>query len=260
MSEPAITSVHNERIKAFAALHRRKVRDAEGRYLVEGVNGVDEVLAAGQVEELLATEELAERYADRQVPLTIVAEHVLARVADARTPAGIIAVARRVPATLDDVLGHGFLVVLHEVADPGNAGTIIRTADAAGAAGVVLTAGSVDPWNPKTVRATVGSLTHVPIVVGVTVEEVLAACHAAGQRVVGLDARGSVDVADPEVATPPVALLFGSEAHGLPAAVRERLDLVVSVPRFGRAESLNLSAAVAVATFAVARRIHGSQG
>jgi RNA methyltransferase, TrmH family len=252
-----ITSVRNDRVKAVAALHRKKERDATGLYLVEGPNAVGEALVDGAVEDVYVTDDLADRYLDLEVGVTVVAEHVMEKLSDARSPQGVVAVARRRAAPLEDVLGHGFVVVLHEVADPGNAGAIIRTADAAGAAGVVLSTGSVDPWNPKAVRAAAGSLTHLDLVVDVDTEDVIDACRAVGQRIIGLDAGGHVDVDDPDATAPPVALVFGAEAHGLPDRILDRLDLVVAVPRYGRAESLNLAAAVAVTTFAVARRVHG---
>lgn len=257
MAEIDITSVQNDRVKAVAGLHRRKQRDAEGRYLVEGPNAVGEALRDGVVEDLYVTPELADLYGDVDADVTVVAGHVLAKLADSRTPQGVVAVARKRPVGLEDVVGRGVLVVLHEVADPGNAGAIVRTADAAGAAGVVFTSGSVDPWNPKAVRASAGSLTHLPITVDVTTDEVVATCRRVGQRIVALDAGGATDVHDPAAMEPPVALVFGSEAHGLPDALLDAVDLVVAVPRYGRAESLNLAAAVAVTTYTAARRIHG---
>lgn len=181
-----ITSTANPRVKAIAALARRKHRDAEGRYLVEGTRAVADLLDTGDVEEVLAVPDLdralCERVEAAGVTLTTVTEAVLAKVADAATPQGVVAVVRQRRAALGDVVGRGFLVVLHEVADPGNAGTAIRTATAAGAAGVVLTAGSVDPWNPKAVRASAGTVARQAVVVGVGVAEVTAACRAAEQR------------------------------------------------------------------------------
>lgn len=252
-----ITSVQNERVKAVAALQQKKHRDAEGRYLVEGPNAVGEALLDGVVEELYVTEEVADLYLGTHVDVTVVADHVLEKLADSRTPQGVVAVARRHGGGLADVVGRGFLVVLHEVSDPGNAGTIVRTADAAGASGVVFTAGSVDPYNPKAVRASAGSLTHLPVVTGVSPEDVVRACREVGQRVVALDAGAAVDIEEPGVLDPPVALLFGSEAHGLPDTLLDAVDGVVAVPRYGRAESLNLAAAVAVATYAAARAVAG---
>lgn len=253
-----ITSVQNERVKAVTALQQKKHRDAEGRYLVEGPNAVGEALLDGVVEELYVTEDVADLYLAADVAVTVVADHVLEKLADSRSPQGVVAVARRHDDGLADVVGRGFLVVLHEVSDPGNAGTIVRTSDAAGAAGVVFTSGSVDPYNPKAVRASAGSLTHLPVVTGVSPHEMVEACREAGQRVVALDAGGTVDIESPGVLAPPVALLFGSEAHGLPDSLLDLVDDVVAVPRYGRAESLNLAAAVAVASYAAARAAAGA--
>lgn len=251
-----ISSARNDRVKAVAALQQRKERDATGRYLVEGPNAVLEALTDGVVEQVWVTEELADRYRDVTVPVVVVADHVLEKVADSRSPQGVVAVATQRPATLDDVVGRGFLVACLEVSDPGNAGAIIRTADAAGAAGVVLTSGSVDPYNPKAVRAAAGSLTHLPLVTGVEVDQLLEACQAVSQRVLALDAAGTRPL-DATTLAPPVALLFGAEAHGLPDAVLDACDGIVAIPRYGRAESLNLAAAVAVTTFAAAAVVHG---
>lgn len=249
-----ITSTRNERVRAVAALARRKIRDAEDRYLVEGPNAVGEALRDGAVETLLVTPDLVDDYRPVDVDVLVVADHVLAHAADSRTPQGVLAVARKRHADLDEVVGRGFLVVLHEAADPGNAGAIVRTADAAGAAGVVFTNGSVDPYNPKAVRASAGSLTHLPVVTGVDLGEVLTAARQAGQRVVGLSADATTTIDEPGILTAPVALVFGSEAHGLPADVVAELDDLVAVPIYGRAESLNLAAAVAVSCYRAASR------
>ncbi|MFA9429106.1 TrmH family RNA methyltransferase [Egicoccus sp. AB-alg2] len=252
-----ITSVRNPRIRAAAALARRRERRERGHHLVEGPNAVREALAAGVVEELYVTADAAPGL---DVPDDVVchevADHVLERLADATTPQGVVAVARTGTAGLEEVVGEGLLVVLHAVADPGNAGTIIRTADAAGAAGIVLTTGSVDPFAPKTVRAAVGSTYHLPVVTDVDLADVALVCRAAGQPLLGLDAHGERSVFDLAVATPPLALVLGNEAHGLPADAAAHLDDVVAIPRWGRAESLNVAAAAAVAVYAAARAVH----
>jgi RNA methyltransferase, TrmH family len=252
--EDVITSVRNDRVRAAAALARRKERRARARHLVEGPNAVAEALAAGVVEEVFSTVEAASAlHVPVDVPVRVVAEHVLERLADASTPQGIVAVARTPVVALEQVVGHGLLVVLHEVADPGNAGTIVRTADAVGAAGVVATAGSVDLYAPKAVRAAVGSTYHLPLVVEVGLEEVARACRTAGQPVLGLDADGDRPVFDLETRPAPSCLVFGNEAHGLPDDAAALLDGTVAIPRWGRAESLNVGAAAAVALFAAAR-------
>ena len=193
----------------------------------------------------------------RAADLVVVADHVLERLADSRAPQGVVAVARQVTAPLTDVVGRGFLVVLVDPSDPGNAGTVIRTADAAGAAGVVLAGDAVDPFNPKAVRASTGSVCHLPLVVDVAVEDVVDACRAAGQRVVALDMDATADVEVLAADDRPVAILLGNEAHGVPADVVARVDDVLSVPTYGRAESLNLAAAAAVTLYTAARGHHG---
>ncbi|MEI2821462.1 MAG: RNA methyltransferase [Marmoricola sp.] len=133
-----------------------------------------------------------------------------------------------------------------DVRDPGNAGTIIRTADAFGVAGVVLAGNSVDPYNPKTVRATVGSLWHVPIVVEPDPVRALSELRAAGYRILATDGNGEVEIQEAGL-TDSHAWLFGNEAWGLPAELAALADARVRIPMAGRAESLNLSTAAAVA-------------
>lgn len=265
MDVDVVTSVRNRRVVAAAALARRRERRRRGRYLVEGPNAVAEAVAAGQAEVVFATAARADAHAWTGVEVVVVADHVLERLADSRSPQGVVAVARTVTAELADVVGDGVLVVLVEPADPGNLGTIVRTADAAGAVGVVVTGdpvdggGWVDPWNPKAVRASAGSVCHLPLVVGPAVADVVAACHAAGQRVVALDASAGTDVAVLGDDDQPVAVLLGNEAHGLPATALELADDRLAVPIHGRAESLNLAAAAAVTLYAAARgRHHGT--
>jgi RNA methyltransferase, TrmH family len=248
-----VTSVRNERVREVAKLARSRTRRERGLHLAEGPNAVAEAAAAGLVEEIFATVGTALPPCTAGLPVTWVTDEVLARIADAVTPQGLVGVVRTPEHTLDDVVGTGLLAVLHEVADPGNAGTILRTADAAGAAGVVLTSGSVDVVGPKTVRAAAGSTYHLPIVTGVSLADVVASCHAAGQRVFGLDGDGGTDVADLEVPGGPTALVLGNEAHGLGDATIALLDGTVAVPIHGRAESLNVAAAAAVALYAAAR-------
>jgi TrmH family RNA methyltransferase len=248
-----ITSRANERVKAVAGLQRSRGRREAGRYLLEGPNAVREGLDDGVVETVFVTEDRVGDYLGRDVEVVEVSDHVLERLADSRSPQGVVAVARVVRSTLDDVVASGVLIVCDRIADPGNVGAVIRVADAAGAAGVVVTSGSVDPWNPKAVRATTGSITHLPIVTDVTLDEVVAACRDHGQEVVALDASGADDVFSLERRTGPVALVFGNEAHGLEADVLDAVDRTVAIPRLGRAESLNLATAVAVTAYAAAR-------
>lgn len=253
---PVLRSPRNARVKAAASLAHRRTRDAEGRYLVEGPRFVSELLETGDLEEVFALPALAAKLAAAAertgARLTLVDTRALRRLADSVTPQGAIGVARQRRTQLADVLGRGFLVVLCSAADPGNVGSAIRSAAAAGAAGVVLTAGSVDPWNPKAVRASAGAVARLPLVVEVEIDQVLTSCRSVGERALALDAAATVTIDEPGLLEPPVALLFGNEAHGLPQAVLDAVQ-VVSIPRHGPVESLNLAAAVAVAAYAAAR-------
>lgn len=202
------------------------------------------------VEEVFVAESAAG--AVTELPVVLVADHVLDHLADATTPQGVVAVARTVTARLDAV-GAGVVVVLDRVADPGNAGTILRTADALGAAGVVLTAGSVDVFAPKTVRAAVGSTYHLPIVTEVSLAEVAAAARASGRLLVGLDAAGDEPLEALAGRDGALCLVLGNEAHGLAPDSAALLDLTVVITLHPRAESLNVAAAAAIAIHAATR-------
>jgi RNA methyltransferase, TrmH family len=245
-----ITSTRNPRVQAARGLRRARERRAQGLHLVEGPLAVQEALAAGVVVEVFVTEHLASSVSGH--PVEVVADHVLDHLADATTPQGVVAVARTVTARLDTV-GAGVLVVLDRVADPGNAGSILRTADALGAAGVVLTAGSVDAFAPKTVRAAVGSTYHLPIVTDVTLAEVAAAARASHRLLVGLDAAGAEPLELLAGRAEPVWLVLGNEAHGLDPDGAALLDTTVAIALHPRAESLNVAAAAAIAIHAATR-------
>lgn len=249
-----LTSTRNPRVRAAAALARRRERVSRGQHLAEGPRAVAEALAAGLVVEVLATPDRAQGLVvPPGTPVTLVADHVLAAIADATTPQGVVAVVTTPRAALPDALTGDLVVVLDRVADPGNVGTIVRTADAAGVTGVVVTAGSADPFGPKAARAAVGSSYHLPVVTDVDLHDVRAACTASGRRLLGLDAGAARSVFDLDPAEGPVALVLGSEAHGLIDATV--LDGTLAIPIAGRAESLNVAAAAAVAAFAVARTL-----
>jgi len=192
------------------------------------------------------------------VPVHPVPEGALKKVLDLVTPQAVVTVARAVAASLAEVVAAAKsagapLLVLVELQDPGNAGTLVRVAEAAGCAGVVLTERSVDLYNPKTVRATAGSLFRVPVVQEVTVDSVLDACDAAGVPTL---ATVATQGADPEAAPldAAVALLLGSEAHGLPDDLVARAGTRVTIPMVGNVESLNAGVAGAVLAFEAARR------
>jgi TrmH family RNA methyltransferase len=188
----------------------------------------------------------------------LVSGEVMSAVSQTVTPQGLVAVCALLDRPLAEVLDPvpRLLAVLAHARDPGNAGTVIRAADAAGADAVLLTGDSVDPYNGKCVRATAGSLFHLPVSVGGAVEQDLPALRAAGLRVLAADGHSDLDLdtaVDSGLLAGPTAWVFGNEAWGLPEATRGLADEVVRVPIYGRAESLNLATAAAVCLYASAR-------
>ena len=190
----------------------------------------------------------------RGIPVSPVTDRAMSGLADTVTPQGVVAVCDLVDRTLTDVLAGAprLVAVLVGVSDPGNAGTVIRVADAAGADAVILAGDAVDPHNGKCVRASTGSVFHVPIA-RAPVAEVLDACRAAGLRLIAADGYAKAELT-PATVTGPTAWLFGSEAHGLPEEVKSAADESLRVPIYGKAESLNLATAVTVCLYATAWR------
>lgn len=198
------------------------------------------------------------RAADRaDVTITLAGDRVVAALSDTVTPQGIVAVVGITRQSLPDVLRRAprLVAVLVDCADPGNAGTVIRTADAAGADAVVLAGRGVDPHNPKCVRATAGSLFHLPVLRHPDPADATALLRAAGLRVLATTLDGEdLDALPDDVLDEPTAWLLGSEAHGLPADVAAAADRRIRIPIHGAAESLNLAVAAGLCLYASARR------
>jgi TrmH family RNA methyltransferase len=233
---------------------------AERRFVVEGPQAVREALAAGGLIELFYEpgrhDDLVDGARTAGAVVTEVTAAVLAAMADTVTPQGLVAVASLLDVDLESLAQPRLVAVLASVNDPGNAGTVIRTADAAGADAVVLTSGSVDPHNSKCVRATAGSLWHLPVVSGPALEDVVRRLKSDGVQVLATSGVGSDDLdalTDSGALVEPTAWLFGPEAAGLSDEAIALADRVVRIPMRGRAESLNLSAAAAVCLYASAR-------
>jgi TrmH family RNA methyltransferase len=261
-----LTSIRSGRVQAARRLTKRTFRAREGRFLAEGPQAVREAVARpATVTEVFVTREAAERHpellepaAEQGAPVHLVSGEVMSAIAQTVTPQGVVAVCRTLDRPLADVLAEGLrlVAVLAHARDPGNAGTVLRTADAAGAGAVLLTGDSVDPYNPKCVRASAGSLFHLPVAVGRDVANDLPALRAAGLQVLAADGHADLDLdqaVDQGMLSGPTAWVFGNEAWGLPPGTRELADAVVRVPIHGRAESLNLATAAAVCLYASAR-------
>jgi TrmH family RNA methyltransferase len=276
------------RVKAARQLAKRAFRERERLFLAEGPQAVREALAAADVlTELFVTSqgqarhpELAALAASQGAPVHEIGGELMAELAQTITPQGLLGVCRFVDVPLAGLLASPprLAVVLANVRDPGNAGTVLRTADAAGAGGVIFAAASVDPYNSKCVRASAGSLFHLPVVklaaggdggsspragtAGHELDAALAGLRAAGLRILAADGSATrlLDAAGGPDLTRPTAWLFGNEAWGLPDSLLALADEVVAVPIYGRAESLNLAAAAAVCLYASARQLRTATG
>jgi RNA methyltransferase, TrmH family len=269
-------SPRNKRVTAARRLLKRAFRAEARAFLVEGPQAVREALALaaerpGLVRQVFVTGDAEARHPELlgaaralDVEVDHVGAEVLAELAQTVTPQGVVAVCGFVDVPLAQLLDGpaaqgrtpALVAVLAHVRDPGNAGTVVRAADAAGADGVVLTEASVDLYNGKCVRATAGSLFHLPVVTGEPAAAAVTALRAAGLRVVAADGAGEHDLdeeADSGALAVPTAWVFGNEAWGLPEETLALCDAVVRVPIHGRAESLNLATAAAVCLYASAR-------
>ena len=275
-----LTDIRSARVRSAKRLQKRSFREHDRAFLAEGVQAVREALVEATrgrtgVRELFVTAdararhpELIEQAVALGVPVHQASGHVMSELSDTVTPQGLVAVCDVLDVALDEALSAprpdespALVVLLAAVRDPGNAGTVLRTADAAGASAVVFSDSSVDPYNGKCVRASAGSVFHLPVVVGAPVLATVAAVRAAGHRVFAADGRPDAESLDDleraGALAYPTTWIFGNEAWGLPAEIIAAADACVRVPIHGRAESLNLAAAAAVCLYASARA-HGS--
>jgi TrmH family RNA methyltransferase len=252
-------------IKAARRLTKRALRQRERAFLAEGPQAVSEALATGAVVTALFVTapararhaELVEAAADAGIGVQVISGEAMSELAQTVTPQGLLAVCDFVDVPLETVTAANprLVALLANVRDPGNAGTVLRAADAAGADAVIFADASVDPYNGKCVRATAGSLFHLPVVAGSRLSATIDALRAAGLRIIAADGRAAATLDDPaarELLASPTAWLFGNEAWGLPPDLLALADASVAIPIYGRAESLNLAAAAAVCMYASA--------
>jgi RNA methyltransferase, TrmH family len=252
-------------------LRKSNLRSSERCLVVEGTALLSAALDAGAAVEAVyvatggrgdpGVNEVVERAYSSGARLFDLAPGVVDRIADTVTPQPVLAVVGYAPARLEDVAGTSMVAVCVDVRDPGNAGAIIRTADAAGVGAVICCEGTVDPTNPKTVRASAGSLFHVPVVTGPGAPEVLRTLGGSGFVTVGAVVRGGSDYATFDWRQP-VALVLGNESSGLDASIADLVDERISIPMAGRAESLNVGSSAAVLCFEALRqrRTEGGAG
>lgn len=293
LGDRLLSNTRSDRVRDVAALTRRSVRSKRALFRAEGPQNVREALrlplsdtpppGLPGLDAVYVTEAELERHPDIAADLEALAERggvfiravtaeVLAAMTDAVTPQGMLAVCSLPTLTLDLALARAELAcVLVRVQDPGNAGTVVRAADAAGARAAVFTSGSVDPFNPKAVRSSAGSLFHVPVVTGAELAEIAVAARQHGLGILAADGYADIlvdELADaallrsagvePFAHTPyelsrPTAWLFGNEAQGLTDEEKAHADCAVAVPLYGAAESLNVGTAATVCLYASAR-------
>ena len=251
------------KVRGVAQLAKKDARSETGLFLLEGVQGLKEALAnPSLIVELYATEEAVEKnadlfdsLADAGVSAELATAQVLKAMCDTETPQGVVAVCKQLDVSLGSVLAKRprLIAFLSNVRDPGNAGTVLRAADAAGADAVVFSESSVDVYNPKVVRSTTGSLFHLPIVLGVSIESAISAFKEAGLQVFAADGGGDLlPELGASVLAAPTVWVMGNEAWGFEDSTLELVDRKVALPIYGQAESLNLATAASVCLYASA--------
>ncbi|UOF92693.1 RNA methyltransferase [Fodinisporobacter ferrooxydans] len=258
-----IYSLKNPRIREWAALKQKKYRDQTGQYLIEGVRLVEEALQSDcDLEYILYNNDrMNERLHDlvaeietRGLNLVECTEQVLAQVADTKTPQGIVAIAKKSQTSIDFAAADRAkpVILVDGMQDPGNLGTIIRTADAVDACAVIVSENTVDPYHPKVVRATMGSLFHLPVR-ELPVTQAIEQMKERGFQMIGSSSHNGEDYFRADL-TGPLALIVGSEAHGISSELDAYVDSWVCLPMLGKAESLNAAIAASVMMYEVVRQ------
>ena len=275
-----ITSTSNTQIKELAKLQKKsRLRDERGIFLVEGPRMVEEI-PKERIERLYISESFERKnpayIKDLGVSAEVLSDTVFSYVSDTKNPQGILAVVKRLEYTMEDVLGKSALkceeksgekeknpenhqirvphvIVLDNLQDPGNLGTIFRTAEAAGATGILLSSDSVDVYNPKVIRSTMGSVYRMPFFYVKDLPAAVKSLSSQGIRTYAAHLNGK-NVYDEEDYTEGCAFLIGNEGNGLRDEVSECADCLIRIPMCGKAESLNAAVAAAVLMFEAGRQ------
>lgn len=256
-----LTGLQNPLVKAASELKQKKCRQQQGLFLAEGLRTVEEAVASKSVESIFYTaiederkRAVLEQAAAENVRLVCVADNVMKKIADTETPQGIIAVCKIQQPALEDVLASGkLLLVLDRVGDPGNIGTMLRTGDAAGIGGLVLLKGCADIYAPKTVRASMGSLFHVPVLSGIDEGSFIQSAKRAGYELLVTSLEGANNLYKADLSGR-IAFVMGNEANGVSSTLLENAHKRVFIPMAGRAESLNVAMAAGIVMFEALRR------
>lgn len=253
-----VNSSSNSLLKRVRALHERKQREKHQQFLIEGDRGVSEAFRKGlTITDVLVSEDFLLNHGDRLrehriESVTVVNDKIFHEIAATTAPSGILAVAQIPSYRMADLFcgDKSLIVVANGIQDPGNLGTIVRTALAAYATGIILIKGTVDPFNPKVVRSAMGALFAIPLALDLTFSESMDLLRSHSIHVIGLDASGSKLIYDCEL-TGPTALVLGNEGNGFTSDELKQVDEVVSIPMNPLSESLNVSVSAAVALYSI---------
>lgn len=258
-----LTDPKSNKVRGVAKLNKKDARSETGLFLLEGPQGLAEALDRSDlIVELFATEDAVLRHAElfakvaqRKIEVELVSDAVLKVMCDTNTPQGVLAVCRQLHNSLEDVISQQpkLIALLTNVRDPGNAGTVLRAADAAGADAVIFSDNSVDLYNPKVVRSTTGSIFHLPVVVGADIKRTIESLKASGMQIFAANGGGSrlPDISQEQLAKPTVWVM-GNEAWGFEPETLSVVDQQIAVPIYGAAESLNLATAASICLYASA--------
>ena len=253
-----ITSKSNELIKHIKALHQKKYREEYNEYFVEGIKLVKEAISEKMpIAKIIICQEILEEKIDtKNYEVEYVSKIVMEFISDTKTPQGILAVIRREKET---VLSENIIFALDNIQDPGNLGTIIRTLDCAGIHHLLLSKGTVDVYNPKVIRSTMGAIYRVNVEEEVDLKERLESMQKDGYQVVvtDLSAKQYHDEID---YTQKLVIVIGNESIGVSEEVRELADIKIKIPMLGRTESLNAGVAASIVAYEVVRARKNAYG
>lgn len=259
-----IQSSQNSNIKDIKALHQKKYRDAQRLYFVEGIRFVNDAIDNGQtIDRAVISESLEKVNGGNAIIAKLtkicsdvfcVPDKLFKEVSDTQSPQGVLAVLKKQATELDKAINSGkAVIVLEGLQDPGNVGTIIRTADAAGASAVLMTKGCVDVYSPKVLRSTMGSVFHLPIVEDLDIAETIQLLKNNGYKVIASHLQGQNNYYDEDL-TGKSAIIVGNEANGISELTAAMSDKLVRIPMPGKAESLNASVAAAIMIYELVRQ------
>lgn len=253
---------NNKTVSALKLLNQKKNRDSTGLFLIEGEKFISEIPEGSFIKEYIISQSYSEKHpkylkvTNPKIPVTVLSDSAFEAVSANKTPQGRIAVCRKAAHSLDALLvnkKNSLFIIAEELNDPGNLGTIIRTAYAAGAAGVLLSKGSVELYNPKTLQSAAGAVFHVAVIENVNLCETLPIFRAAGVQLAAAASGSGISLYEADF-TKPTAIIIGNEARGISVETSRLADLCVKIPMPGGAESLNVSVACAVLIYEAIRQ------